>query len=848
MLVTKDTQTPRGSVRRPVLLGLFTGTAIGAGYLLAGVPNVELMSLVIALAGGVLGAGFGALCGAVAMTIYSLGSPYGAPVPLLLAAQAMALASAGVLGALAAPMVRRATMSGSRLASLLTAGACGLLSAFLFDALTNLAILGSFDLEPAVVFWGAVPFFLVHGGVNAVLFAVLLPTLLPRLAGLVRSPLVGRSSGGALIVAVALLAYAPAARAQVRPTAPARPDTVAAPTTARPDSNGAGPRETAPAIVVPVYPTGWVRPLWHPFLGTLPEEMAHRSPYLPVIDGGLGAPALLLGETGTSTTPLFVRDGVPLGTGHALADDPWLIPAQGSARRFDSFASDGWGGTGGRVDLTADDPEPGQAISHYAGRRGPHETYLRGVSLLTPDASWRAAFDFEESLDNEGYNYTDDFDEVFQAEETYRGHAKIRLSHLALTRQLDKQSRLTFHYHTGRKTRDSLPVWGAEHQEVWDVGWGVRSESRSGAWLWRSAWFWNDRDVEWGDRDSFASPGTELRLIETAREGGSLAAERDLGGGHLELRGRFWNWELLDTGADWTVETLEKSVDDLSGDGQQARAGAEHAQPVGPLRVTAAVDLAWDSRCDPAVDWSLRLEPEGEQPAWRLSLAGDGRTPRSDEWLTPVRREIGASEILLLPNPGLDRERNLRAGLAARRTFLGVDLAVDASWVRLRDGISWVAAAADPSSGTWENGLDLDGTRVTASAERGGHFLGWTSLRVEGTWRSFEEKSGQAPFLAPEQWMRLRLGWENHFFSEDGVVQMALLSTRRGAMDDPWDVTRTTRLPAIDQHDLLLGFRLVGVHLSLAYRNLLDQRLQLSAGSLSPGREMDMRLYWMFRH
>ena len=38
-------------VRQPVLLGLFTGTAVGVGYLLAGVPNVELMTLVIALAG-----------------------------------------------------------------------------------------------------------------------------------------------------------------------------------------------------------------------------------------------------------------------------------------------------------------------------------------------------------------------------------------------------------------------------------------------------------------------------------------------------------------------------------------------------------------------------------------------------------------------------------------------------------------------------------------------------------------------------------------------------------------------------------------------------------------------------
>ena len=46
-------------VRQPVLLGLFAGTAVGAGYLLAGIPNVELMTLIAALAGSVLGAGRG---------------------------------------------------------------------------------------------------------------------------------------------------------------------------------------------------------------------------------------------------------------------------------------------------------------------------------------------------------------------------------------------------------------------------------------------------------------------------------------------------------------------------------------------------------------------------------------------------------------------------------------------------------------------------------------------------------------------------------------------------------------------------------------------------------------------
>ena len=34
-----------GGIRRAVLLGLFAGTGVGVGYLLSGVPNLELVTL-----------------------------------------------------------------------------------------------------------------------------------------------------------------------------------------------------------------------------------------------------------------------------------------------------------------------------------------------------------------------------------------------------------------------------------------------------------------------------------------------------------------------------------------------------------------------------------------------------------------------------------------------------------------------------------------------------------------------------------------------------------------------------------------------------------------------------------
>ena len=80
------------------------------------------------------------------------------------------------------------------------------------------------------------------------------------------------------------------------------------------------------------------------------------------------------------------------------------------------------------------------------------------------------------------------------------------------------------------------------------------------------------------------------------------------------------------------------------------------------------------------------------------------------------------------------------------------------------------------------------------------------------------------------------------------MLEVGWWTTRRGAMDDPWDVTRSTRLPSLTLHDLMFGFRLVGAHLSLAWRNVTDQRVEMASGVLTPGREQDMRLYWLFRH
>jgi hypothetical protein len=842
-----------------VLLGLFTGTTIGAGYLLAGVPNVELMTLITALAGAALGARSGFVVGAVAMLIYSLGSPYGVPLPVLLAAQTAGLGFAGVLGSWTAGRIAADLAGGRRTAALVRAGLTGLGATFLFDLLTNLAIILGFEMQAALVLAGALPFFLIHAGVNTALFAGLVPLLLPRLTGLNRGPLIGRSGGGLLAVAVCgLLCSGTAARAQEAGADSLTTAAVGAAVPARPDSfatTGGDSLDRPAAVPAPLVGAaaafGWKRPLWEPFAPTALDWLGWYSPLVPVRDGGLGASAAILGEAGTSPVPTFTRDGIPVGTGHVLADDPSLVPTENLKYVRTVSGSDGWGGTDGLVALETDDDDPGRATSGYRGIKGNHETYFRAIHVLTPQAAWRAAFEFEESVDNEGYNFSGLTDADFAASGgEFPGHGKVRQSRTRLFRQLDQENRFVVEYTGGRKTKDSLPALGADHQEIWDDGVAATLNGRLGGWKLDTSFFWKNRDVEWGDRDTTASLGRR-RKVETGREGVTLALNRAPAGSPsgtptTGLRAQFLHWRVYDQGIDpnW-VGAFPGGGD---GEGASALVTGRSVVALGPSRLDLVLGAQWDRHGGWGPEFGLGLDAGGDRPWYRLDVTYGGRAPRSDELLTPLLRVVADRSLTVLPNEELGREKTARAGLLLQGGLLGLDLAVDGSVRRLTGGITWNETDAGGDVGRWENNLALDSAGVTGRLGRQGRFLGWGRLMLEGTWRTFEVKEGHASLLPPEKYLRLHAMWENHFFQEDGILQLALFSTHQGEMADPWDVTRTYVLPSRTVHDLVAGFRLVGAHLSLAFRNLTGERTRLTSGALSTGRETDMRLLWNFRY
>jgi len=278
----------------------------------------------------------------------------------------------------------------------------------------------------------------------------------------------------------------------------------------------------------------------------------------------------------------------------------------------------------------------------------------------------------------------------------------------------------------------------------------------------------------------------------------------------------------------------------------EARLAARSGVALGSARFNFGVFGDYQDRAGVRPGGFVAFQQAQHKPWWKFVVEAGGRAPRSDELLTPLMHVVPRGDLHLLPNSDLNHEKTLRANMLLVYRLLGFDLALDASARRLREGITWVADAGESTIGHWYNQLDMNSTRVTASIARQGRFLGWGRARLEGTWQSFDELSAQAAFLPPEKYLRMELMWEQHFFQEDGILQLALLTTYRGMMNDPWDVTRSTELPASTLSDLIVGFRLVGTNISMNFRNVTDQRVRLSSATLSPGREMDLRLHWIF--
>lgn len=152
--------------------------AVTMGYLLAPVPNVELMSATLFISGALLGAPAGAGTGASAALIFSLLNPMGTAAPPLLLAQMSGMAIIGATGGLAAGL-----RAAGRRRSLLF-GCIGITVTLLYDLLTTLSfapfVAGGDPAAWLALFAAGAPFYLIHLSVNGMVFALLVPLVLDR--------------------------------------------------------------------------------------------------------------------------------------------------------------------------------------------------------------------------------------------------------------------------------------------------------------------------------------------------------------------------------------------------------------------------------------------------------------------------------------------------------------------------------------------------------------------------------------------------------------------------------------------------------------------------------------------
>jgi hypothetical protein len=164
------------ATRRALLASLLIALSVAAGQALAGVPNVELITFFVFLAGFLLGARTGAFVGGASMGAHSLFNVMGTVVPPVLITQVVVYMLIGAAGSLLGrPISRRAAGRATLLAA-----ACGGGLTLFYQLVVNATAWFTFSSGNSlwVFVWGGVAFGAVHVAWNCAAFGVALrPTM-----------------------------------------------------------------------------------------------------------------------------------------------------------------------------------------------------------------------------------------------------------------------------------------------------------------------------------------------------------------------------------------------------------------------------------------------------------------------------------------------------------------------------------------------------------------------------------------------------------------------------------------------------------------------------------------------
>ena len=174
-------------MQRLVLISSFSALAVALGLAFLAVPNFELVTITFFLAGYFLGVRDGVISAILGEFVYSLLNPLGTAAPPLLITQILAMAIIAFCGSVAAKSSFKHSDNQNKktkfqITYAIYFGAFGFILTLLFDLLTTVSFLLfsglSFTKFIASLIYGMY-FYLVHIGMNTLIFAILLPIIIP---------------------------------------------------------------------------------------------------------------------------------------------------------------------------------------------------------------------------------------------------------------------------------------------------------------------------------------------------------------------------------------------------------------------------------------------------------------------------------------------------------------------------------------------------------------------------------------------------------------------------------------------------------------------------------------------
>jgi len=166
-----------------VRAAIFCALAVGMGFSLMLVPNVELITVIVFLSGLTLGPGWGSLVGGTAIFIYSGLNPMGSGLafPPMFIMQILGMVITGAVGGVIRPIFFQKKFS---VISLVGLGLMGFLLTFIYDVFTLVSYpisagLGMSGVVAALV--KGLGFTVLHEVSNAVIFIVAVPRVVKYL-------------------------------------------------------------------------------------------------------------------------------------------------------------------------------------------------------------------------------------------------------------------------------------------------------------------------------------------------------------------------------------------------------------------------------------------------------------------------------------------------------------------------------------------------------------------------------------------------------------------------------------------------------------------------------------------